>query len=177
MTRVSCSSDTWFWSRNTRRPSLYHVTYKIRQILDIELYIRLIKTLSKLQDAILYNVWFISYSKCSNWHQISKLSWELWIFIYFLLFGWGSIKTDLHTCNLLTGQFLSYKSGILFHIKCLSQKLQKCIYSNLQPGCLVVRRLSTFTYWCIKMNRSSLNFSPSNQYIFLLFFCSLLTSE
>ena len=55
-------------------------------------------------------------------------------------------------------------------VKCLSQKLQKCIYSNLQPGCLVVRRLSTFTYWCIKMNRSSLNFSPSNQYIFLLFF-------
>ena len=29
MTSVSCSSDTWFWSRNTRRPSLYHVTYKI----------------------------------------------------------------------------------------------------------------------------------------------------
>ena len=99
-----------------------------------------------------------------------KIVIELWIFIYFLLFGWGSIKADLHTCNLLTGQFVSYKSGILFHIKCLSQKLQKCIYSNLQPGCLVVRRLSTFTYWCIKMNRSSLNFSPSNQYIFLLFF-------
>ena len=116
------------------------------------------------------NVRFISYSKCSNWRRISKLSLNFeCLFTFCYLDGANSIKTDLHICNLWTGQFVSYKSGILFHIKCLSLKLPKCIYSNLQPSCLVVRRLSTFTYWCIKMNRSSLNFSPSNQYIFLLF--------
>jgi hypothetical protein len=38
---------------------------------------------------------------------------ELWMFIYFLLFGGAnSIKTDLHICNLWTGQFVSYKSVI-----------------------------------------------------------------
>ena len=32
------------------------------------------------------------------------------MFIFFLLFEW--IKTDLHICNLWTGQFVCYKSAV-----------------------------------------------------------------
>jgi hypothetical protein len=56
---------------------------------------------------------FISYSKCSNCHRISKLSSKLgYLFTFCYLDGANSIKTDLHICNLWTGQFLSYNSVI-----------------------------------------------------------------
>ena len=58
-------------------------------------------------------VWIISYSKCSNWYQISKLSSNFGCLITFCyLDGANSIKTDLHICNLWTGQLVSYKSAI-----------------------------------------------------------------
>ena len=59
-------------------------------------------------------VWFISYSKCSNWHRLSKIVVELWMFIHFLLFldRASSIKTDLHICKLWTGPSVNFKSVI-----------------------------------------------------------------
>ena len=44
------------------------------------------------------NFRFISYSKSSIWRRISKLSFD---------FGWGKFNqnSDLHICNLWTGQF------------------------------------------------------------------------
>ena len=48
-------------------------------------------------------VWFISYSKCSNWCQISKLLSNfgcLFSFCYFALAN--QIKTKLQTCKYLT---------------------------------------------------------------------------
>ena len=51
-------------------------------------------------------VWFISYSKCSNWRQISKLSSNFGcLFTLCYLDGTNSIETDLHICN-WTGQFV-----------------------------------------------------------------------
>ena len=46
------------------------------------------------------NVRFISYSKSSIWRRISKLSFA---------FGWGKFNqnSNLHICNLWTGQFVS----------------------------------------------------------------------
>ena len=56
---------------------------------------------------------FMSYSKCSNCRRISKLSWNFGcLFTFSYLDGANSIKTDLHICNLWTGQFVSYKSVI-----------------------------------------------------------------
>ena len=53
---------------------------------------------------------FISYLKCSNWHQISKLSMNSGcLFTFCYLDGANSTKTDLHICNLWTGQFVTYK--------------------------------------------------------------------
>ena len=53
---------------------------------------------------------FMSYLKCSNWCQISKLSSNFGcLFTFFYLDEANSIKTDLHICKLLTGQFVSYK--------------------------------------------------------------------
>jgi hypothetical protein len=55
------------------------------------------------------NSWIMSGSS----HIRSVLIGKLWMFIYFLLFRgpWvNSIKTDLHICNLWTGQFVTYKS-------------------------------------------------------------------
>ena len=56
---------------------------------------------------------FISYSKSSNWHRILKLlsNFEC-LLTFWYLDGANSIKTDLHICNLWTGQFVSYKSVI-----------------------------------------------------------------
>ena len=60
--------------------------------------------------AILANAWIISYSKFSNWGQISKLSSNLGcLFTFCYLDGANSIKTDLHIFNLWTSQFVSYK--------------------------------------------------------------------
>ena len=57
----------------------------------------------------------MSYSKCSNWCPISKLSSNFgFLFTFCYLDGANSIKTDLHICNLWTGQFASYKSVISF---------------------------------------------------------------
>ena len=52
-------------------------------------------------------VWFISYSKCSNWRQILKLVSNIGCLFTFCYLDWAnSIKTDLHICNLWTGQFV-----------------------------------------------------------------------
>ena len=48
-----------------------------------------------------------SYSKCSNWRQISKVLLCSFIFCY--LDGANSIKTDLHICNFWTGYWLVCK--------------------------------------------------------------------
>ena len=67
----------------------------------------------KSEQSIWTNVQFMSYSKCSNWHLISKLSSNFGcLFTFCYLDGANSIKTDLHVCNLWTGQFVSYKSVI-----------------------------------------------------------------
>ena len=47
------------------------------------------------------NVWFMSFSKCSNWRRISKLLSNFGcLFTFGYLGGANSIKTDLHTCNI-----------------------------------------------------------------------------
>ena len=52
-------------------------------------------------------VQFILYSQCSSWRQILKLlSYFGCIFTFCYLDGANSIKTDLHICNLWTGQIL-----------------------------------------------------------------------
>ena len=54
---------------------------------------------------------FMSYAKCSNWRRISKLLLNFgYLFTFCYLDGANTIKTDLHFCNLWTGQFVSYKS-------------------------------------------------------------------
>ena len=59
------------------------------------------------------NVRFISYSKCSNWRLISKLSSNSkCLFAFSYLDGANSIKTDLYICTLWTGQFVNYKPVI-----------------------------------------------------------------
>ena len=52
-------------------------------------------------------VQFMSYSKCSN-----LLSNFGCLFTFCYLKGANSIKTDLHVCNLLIGQFVGYNSVI-----------------------------------------------------------------
>ena len=41
-----------------------------------------------------FNVWITSYSKCSNLTSNIEIVVELWIFIYFLLFGWGKFNQN-----------------------------------------------------------------------------------
>ena len=54
-----------------------------------------------LFQRFLIYVRFISYSKCSNWRWISKLSSNFGcLFTFCYLDGANSIKTDLHICNL-----------------------------------------------------------------------------
>ena len=79
------------------------------------------KTTRKLTIALkkyfssLSKVQFMSYSKCSNWHQMLKLLLNFGcLFTFFYLDGANSIKTDLHNCNLWTGQFVNYKSVVYF---------------------------------------------------------------
>jgi hypothetical protein len=51
------------------------------------------------------NAWFISYSKSSDWHRISKLLFNFGCLLTFCyLDGTNLIKTDSHICNLWTGQ-------------------------------------------------------------------------
>ena len=66
------------------------------------------------ENEIKSNVWFMSYSKCSNWRRISKLWLDFGcLFTFCYLDMANSIKTDLlHICNLWTGQFVSCKSVI-----------------------------------------------------------------
>ena len=67
----------------------------------------------KVKSIFNINVRFISYSMCSILRRISKLSSNFgYLFTFCYLHGANSIKTDLHICNLWTGQFVSYKSVI-----------------------------------------------------------------
>ena len=59
---------------------------------------------------IMSNVRFISYSKCSNWHQISKLLSNFGCLFTCYFDRANSIETNLQTCNLHTIQYISYKS-------------------------------------------------------------------
>ena len=55
-------------------------------------------------------VQFISYSTCSNWRRISKLLTNFGCLFTFCYSLWANqIKTKLQTCNLQTGQSISYK--------------------------------------------------------------------
>ena len=79
---------------------------------------RTIKRIAKLENVgpISIYAWVISYSKCSNWRQISKLLSNFrCLFTFCYLDGANTIKTDLHICNLWTGQFVSYKSNLVFN--------------------------------------------------------------
>ena len=98
-------------------------------------------------------VWFISYSKCSNWCRISKLLSNfgcLFTFCY-------SIKTELQTCNLQTGQSISYKyvsKSVLIEFAPFKwQKVNKHPKFDVDIG----RKLKHFEY---EMNRTymKLNF-------------------
>ena len=81
------------------------IPYAIKCVITIKIHIQVINTNERV----------ISYSKCSNWRQISKLSLNFGcLFTFCYLDGANSIKTDLHICNLWTGQFVSYKSVIQF---------------------------------------------------------------
>ena len=63
-----------------------------------------------ISETLCTNVQFITYSKCSNWGRISKLSSNFGSLFTFCYSAWGNqIKTKLQTCNLRTGQFISYK--------------------------------------------------------------------
>ena len=58
---------------------------------------------------------FISYSRCSIWRRISKLSSNFGcLFTFCYLDGANSIKTDLHISNLWIGWFVSYMSVLFF---------------------------------------------------------------
>ena len=73
----------------------------------------LMKNGKQLSHVCSSNVQFLSYSKCSNWRQISRLLSNFGcLFTFCYLDGANSIKTDLHICNLWTGQFVSYKSVV-----------------------------------------------------------------
>ena len=53
---------------------------------------------------------FMSYSKCYNWRGISKLSSNFGcLFTFCYSAGANLLKTKLQTCNLQTGQSISYK--------------------------------------------------------------------
>ena len=68
-------------------------------------YCRVLSLLESCQLSFNSNVWFISYSKCSNWHQISKLLLSFcFLFTFCYLDGAHSIKIDLHICNLWISQ-------------------------------------------------------------------------
>ena len=56
------------------------------------------------------SVRYMSYSKCSNWRQISKLGWNFVSLFTVCYSAWiNLLKTKLQTCNLQTGQSISYK--------------------------------------------------------------------
>ena len=62
------------------------------------------------KSEILLCVRFISFSKCSNWRQISKLASNFGCLFTFCYSAWANLlKTKLQTCNLQTGQSISYK--------------------------------------------------------------------
>ena len=67
------------------------------------------------KNVLFSNVRFISYLMCFNCRRISKLmsNFEC-LFTFCYSDGANSIKTDLNTCNLWTGQFVSYKFVIFF---------------------------------------------------------------
>ena len=63
------------------------------------------------KDLLPISVRFMTYSKCSNWCGILKFLLNFGcLFTFCYLDGANSIKTDLHICNIWTGQFVSYKS-------------------------------------------------------------------
>ena len=77
-----------------------------------------------------FHEWFMSYSKCSNWRWISKLSSNFaCLFVFCYWDGTNSIKTDLHICNLCCNlwicKFVSYKSAIYFLINLPKQNSKK----------------------------------------------------
>ena len=55
---------------------------------------------------VIINVRFMSYSKCSNWHLMSKL-WSNFGYLFTFYCLDGANSTDLHICSLWTGQFIS----------------------------------------------------------------------
>ena len=58
----------------------------------------------------LFDVRFMSYLKCSNWRQILKLALNFGYLFTFYYPAWAnSLKTKSQTCNLQTGQSISYK--------------------------------------------------------------------
>ena len=81
-------------------------------------------------------VWFISYSKCSNWRQISKLASNFGCLFTFCYSAWANLlKTKLQTCNLQTGQSISYKYINSFNWICPIQIAKKWI--NIQSSTII----------------------------------------
>ena len=55
-------------------------------------------------------VFFIYFSKCFDWHRISKLSPNFECLFTFCYSAWANqIQTKLKTCNIQTGLFICYK--------------------------------------------------------------------
>ena len=69
-------------------------------------YCRVLSLLESCQLSFNSNVWFISYSKCSNWHRISKLSSNFGCLFTFCHSAQANLSK---TCNPKTGQSISYK--------------------------------------------------------------------
>ena len=82
----------------------------LRNLKCFQHYVKEIKKWFLFQKIFWNNVRFISYSKCSNWRRISKLSSNFGCLFTFCYSAWAIwIKTKLQTCNLQIGQSISYK--------------------------------------------------------------------
>ena len=60
----------------------------------------------------------VKYQKCSG-------TWDAYVLFTMYLDVANSIKTDLHICNLWTGQFVSYMHVIFFLFNLLKQNSKK----------------------------------------------------
>ena len=116
----------WIWNskKKKRIRILVHILTFIAQSLPIsqkksidlrnlkcfQHYVKEIKKWFLFQRLFWTNVWFISYLKCSNRRRILKLTSNFGCLFTFCYSAWANeIKTKLQTCNLQTGQSISYK--------------------------------------------------------------------
>ena len=95
-----------FWTILKLTPKSALLSFTILYLIGIKHWYccRTLSSATCIVHHILSYVRFISYSKCSNWHRILKLSLNFGcLFTFCYLDGANSIKIDLHICNLWTG--------------------------------------------------------------------------